>query len=303
MLNIPTILHNLLTSRSNSSASVIIDVPSDMDVLCGRDRNFLKHQGNVIYRQEVEIQASAYALATTKPAKMKITKAIVHTMQTKYGSRFLRRTENNHWEVLTNVQARDKTSHALRFINNNNSSYSSTRSDDCEKADISSDYQTGGCSSDSTLKKPSKAVKAMCVSSGDWTASSPQSNNVTRTTGNIDDATSALHQRQMELLRVSIQNDDAMDVGIPMNAQNLMQCPLFSISGLDLMNESRSFVATPNEFMHSVHDHHTKSYDDDIRLDSIRTTEMRDIINRPVDDTLRSEELNFLMNDIMMDEA
>jgi hypothetical protein len=282
LLNIPTILHNLFPSRGNSAASIVIDEPLDMDVLCGRDRNFAKHPGNLLYRQLVERQASAYALATTKPAKMKITKSIVHTMQTQHGSRFLRRTENNLWETLTNVQARDKTSHALRFINNNNSSNSSYRTDEeCEKADSSNSLPLNEKSC------PGNQIKVSTPTDG--------------VEGNIDNAIAAIHQRQQELLRASMQIDQAMDVqGVPhVSGQQLMEGSLFSISGAtDLMSVSRS-VAGGSELMYYVDDHHNMYDCEDMKFDTIRSHEMREILNMPVEDTLRSEELNYLMNEDM----
>ena len=279
LLNIPTILHNLFPSRGNSSASIIIGEPSDMDVLCGRDRNFAKHPGNLLYRQLVERQASAYALALTKPAKMKITKSIVHTMQTQHGSRFLRRTEASVWETLTNIQARDKTSHALRFINNNNSSNSSNRTDDeCEKTDSSNSLQAKTCPCHQIkLSDPSASVE-----------------------NNVDEAIAAIHQRQQELLRASMQIDQAMDVhgGPPVPAHQLMEGPLFAMSGAtDLMSVSRS-VAGGSELMYYVDDHHIM-YDNDVKFDTIRSQELREILSMPVEDTLRSEELNYLMNEDM----
>lgn len=253
-----------------------------MDVLCGRDRNFAKHPGNLLYRQLVERQASAYALATTKPAKMKITKAIVHAMQTQHGSRFLRRTENNLWETLTNVQARDKTSHALRFINNNNSSSSSYRTDEeCEKADSSNSLQ----------------VNEKCSVYNQIKVSAPTDG----AEGNVDCTIAAIHQRQQELLRASMQIDQAMDVqSVPhVAAQQLMEGPLFSMSGAtDLMSVSRS-VAGGSELMYYVDDHHNMDDCAEVKFDTIRSHDMREILNMPVEDTLRSEELNYLMNEDM----
>jgi hypothetical protein len=103
-----------------STASSVIVEPSPMDVLCGRDRNYTKHPGNQVYRNLLEQQAFKYETKLSKAAKMEITKSIVQTMQTEHGSRFVRRIGNHHqgWEVLSHIQARDKTSHALRFHNN-----------------------------------------------------------------------------------------------------------------------------------------------------------------------------------------
>jgi hypothetical protein len=131
-------------------------------------------------------------------------------------------------------------------------------------------------------------------------------------TNDMDDAIAAIHQRQQELLRASMKNDQVMDVqqqgGMHFTAQHLLQSPLFSISmgGItDLMHESRSMGggngAGDSELMYYVDDHHG-GYDDDVGFDTIRSHDMREIMNMPVDDTLRSEELNFLLNEPMEEE-
>jgi hypothetical protein len=345
MMRIPTILHNLFPSRSNSSSSVIVDGPSDNDVLCGRDRNFAKHPGNFLYRIQVERQASAYALATTKQAKMKITKAIVHIMQTQYGSRFLRRTENNLWEVLTNVQARDKTSHALRFINNSNGSNRSDRTDEesCEQVVPRDNFNE---SSQSNINHVSSTKRSDQTNDVLFTKNSDAPKNVVAgaLTGGCmshnsgpDEATvRAIHQRQQELLRSSLQNDNAMDVqgGTNMTIDQLMLCPLFSLSGIHPTNPNSMMMIESTrsmdnlgisdmQIMQYVEDQHHQPvqqqfhqqihpsqpqliqyYDDDVQqqFDSIRTRDMMDILNRPIDDTLRSEELNFLLEGSPMDD-
>lgn len=92
--------------------------------VCGKDKTHSKHVGNQIYRAKIEQLASQYAAATTKQGKMYITRGIVESMQCTHGSRFLRQvnTPTNTgsgngvgWMELTDQQARDKTSHALRF--------------------------------------------------------------------------------------------------------------------------------------------------------------------------------------------
>lgn len=102
-----------ISAGLKSSTSIVNPLP--MDILCGRDRNYTKHHGNQIYRQLLEEQSSRYETTLSKVAKMEVTKYIVGIMQHQYGSRFIRRTDEG-WEELSNTQARDKTSHALRFL-------------------------------------------------------------------------------------------------------------------------------------------------------------------------------------------
>jgi hypothetical protein len=106
-----------------------IDTPKAADILCGKDKTFGKHPGNMLYRDLIEAKALDYANATYKLDKMKLTTEIVDTMVSEFGSRFLRpvgphtSTDNVDgsvrsvygWEEISLTAARDKTSHALRF--------------------------------------------------------------------------------------------------------------------------------------------------------------------------------------------
>jgi hypothetical protein len=103
---------------------MIIDQPRPHDVLCGKDKTYnLHHPGNRIYRDLIEAKAIDYATTSNKNAKMEFTKEIVNVMQMQYGSRFLRPVQTScssaFWQEISNQQARDKTSHALRFCANN----------------------------------------------------------------------------------------------------------------------------------------------------------------------------------------
>lgn len=104
----------------------LIDTPKAADVLCGKDKTFGKHPGNMIYRDLIESKALDYASAVYKLDKMKLTTEIVDTMVSEFGSRFLRPVGPSTmpdgsvksvagWEEITLTCARDKTSHALRF--------------------------------------------------------------------------------------------------------------------------------------------------------------------------------------------
>ena len=126
-----------------------IETPKAADVLCGKDKTFGKHPGNMLYRDLIESKALDYAAAVYKLDKMKLTTEIVATMVTEFGTRFLRpvgiptnkdslnsfsagengttatiipitsdgnaTTDMIGWEEISLTAARDKTSHALRF--------------------------------------------------------------------------------------------------------------------------------------------------------------------------------------------
>lgn len=100
--------------RQSINNSVVIMEPTEMDVLCSKDKSVAKHPGNVVFRERIEQGTKTYSVATNKQEKMKITRDIVSFMQVKHGSRFLKK-EGNVWVEINNQTARDKVSHALRF--------------------------------------------------------------------------------------------------------------------------------------------------------------------------------------------
>lgn len=93
----------------------MIDTPAPIDVLCGKDKTYAKHAGNVVYRQTIQAKAVDYAAAPTKQDKMRMTAEIVSELLSAQGSRFLKCSSQGGWEELSVAAARDKTSHALRF--------------------------------------------------------------------------------------------------------------------------------------------------------------------------------------------
>lgn len=104
---------------------MVIEEPTENDILCGKDKTYSKHRGNIIFRDKIISMTCEYRNASSKPARMKLTKIIVESLKMEYNARFLRSIEsesNNNddgdgvtWEEISDQQARDKTSHALRF--------------------------------------------------------------------------------------------------------------------------------------------------------------------------------------------
>lgn len=125
--------------------TLYVQVPLAYDVLGSHDRNANNHPGNQVYRKMIEENAASYK--GSKQEKMNFTRAILSTMVHRYGSRFLRsysdsslqqeqgvsvarRQSGNDarrsgyntvatWQVMTDKDARDKISHALRTYNKN----------------------------------------------------------------------------------------------------------------------------------------------------------------------------------------
>lgn len=113
-------------NNTQQQLQMLIDKPTDYDILCGKDKSFSKHKGNQMFRDKIMSMTDEYRNASGKPDRMKLTKIIVDTLKLQHHARFLRLVseeddDNNSndgiqlWEEITDQQARDKTSHALRF--------------------------------------------------------------------------------------------------------------------------------------------------------------------------------------------
>ena len=101
-----------------SSNGIVVASPSDMDILCSKDKSVAKHPGNLVFRERIEQVTAQYSAATSKQEKMRITRDIVTFMQLQHGSRFLKQNGSD-WAEITDQMARDKVSHALRFAAKN----------------------------------------------------------------------------------------------------------------------------------------------------------------------------------------
>ena len=101
-------------TRRRTRAPTLPAQPSPHDVICSQDRTYVKHPGNILFRELIESHLAAYMNATTKQQKMCMTRGIVHQLQSEYGSKFLR-PKRQAWQVISESMARDKISHAMRF--------------------------------------------------------------------------------------------------------------------------------------------------------------------------------------------
>ncbi|CAJ1930440.1 unnamed protein product [Cylindrotheca closterium] len=95
-------------------AGLSLDVPSELDILCGRGGKSNHHAGNKRYRQVISDMKARYRSIGSKTAKTHVSRAIVEHVHG-YGGRFLRfDTEKRKYIVLSAAEARKKTSQALR---------------------------------------------------------------------------------------------------------------------------------------------------------------------------------------------
>jgi hypothetical protein len=98
--------------KNEEEAPVRVGMPGKFDVLCGQSRICASHTGNRRFQVVLDIFAPRYDAATSKQEKMTMTKEIVASIQ-QAGGRFLK-YKDGQWEEISDVTARDKTSHALR---------------------------------------------------------------------------------------------------------------------------------------------------------------------------------------------
>lgn len=127
------------------------------DILCGKEKHCVSHQGSLNFRIVIDQYAAKYADAITKQEKMNVTKEIYDMLGNK-NARFLKinnkQSKDKGWEELSSLLARDKISHALRFANREKKATAtpkSTSSSPKSKSNKKSHRRTGSDDSNSTL--------------------------------------------------------------------------------------------------------------------------------------------------------
>lgn len=89
-------------------------VPSNIDILCGRDKESYGHAGNRRFRAIISTYRDEYQNAKSRDNKTRITDEIVASIRNCRG-RFLRKDEKtNMWYDVGDAYAHEKVSHALR---------------------------------------------------------------------------------------------------------------------------------------------------------------------------------------------
>ena len=89
-------------------------IPTDSDVLCGKDKFCLSHRGSRKFRDLIDTYVANYLTCKSKFEKMTITREIYEVVN--QTSRFLRFNETDQaWEEISAMAARDKIGHSLRF--------------------------------------------------------------------------------------------------------------------------------------------------------------------------------------------
>jgi hypothetical protein len=113
-----TAITRFLAARDSSFGKegerTYIDVVQDFDVLCGRGGKTNHHSGNKRYRQVVSEMKMMYRRTEAKTLKTDLSRAIVDHV-CNYGGRFVKQEgKSGRFYLLTQSDARKKTSQALR---------------------------------------------------------------------------------------------------------------------------------------------------------------------------------------------
>jgi hypothetical protein len=91
-----------------------VDTVEDLDILCGRGGKSNHHVGNKKYRHVVGYMKMRYQHCRGKTQKTDLARLIVDHCAA-YGARFLKHdAESGRYYILSNDEARRKTSQALR---------------------------------------------------------------------------------------------------------------------------------------------------------------------------------------------
>jgi hypothetical protein len=107
-------LHLIQQSLQITSTDELrIDLPRQVDVLCGRGKICFHHEGNDKFRTLIAEHADTYQMAPTKKAKMQVIMLIVDIVIAR-GGRFLINNKDGTWADGGRKQGKKKTGHAFR---------------------------------------------------------------------------------------------------------------------------------------------------------------------------------------------
>ena len=101
------------SNKTTEKVQIVVE-PKATDILCGKDKSCVAHEGSVRFRKIIDQYREKYCSdSTSKQQRMAITKEIVQKLNK--SSRFLKYdSKEKVWKTITALAARDKVSHALR---------------------------------------------------------------------------------------------------------------------------------------------------------------------------------------------
>lgn len=105
-------------SIANSSKKLLaVNTPirraTSSDVVCGRGKTAINHEGNRRFRDYIGLHVDAFLSARNRQAKNELVVDIVKAVR-ESGGKFLRKEGNHHWVDIGDKKAYEKVGHALR---------------------------------------------------------------------------------------------------------------------------------------------------------------------------------------------
>lgn len=93
-----------------------IDQPEPNDVLCGRERESIRHTGNDFFRNLIVKHANSYNMASTKQKKSDVVMLVAEVIISRGGRFLIRNSEGDDrsWQDGGLKQGKKKVGHALR---------------------------------------------------------------------------------------------------------------------------------------------------------------------------------------------
>ena len=189
--------NDIPTAPTTLTSSSRLDLPTQVDILCGQSRTCADHTGNKRFQVVLDSYARRYHAATTKQEKMVMTKEIVACIK-ETGSRFLKYSQGT-WIEITDVAARDKVSHALRT-----KAASWKRQEDKKKA-----YQVANKPSSISQKSKRKTHRRrVSNNSMDSTTSNIPTNSFDSNHARSSPFIESLMQNQKDIFEIMTANDE-----------------------------------------------------------------------------------------------
>ena len=110
MISIP----QLELQHATTSRIAVVDNPKTVDVLCGRGKMCLRHEGNHIFRMLIAEHADTYKMASYKSLKMHVVVLIVEIVVASGGRFLVQNNAGTCWVDGGREQGKKKTGSALR---------------------------------------------------------------------------------------------------------------------------------------------------------------------------------------------
>ena len=92
----------------------LVDDPTDMDILCGKDKAIFNHSGNRRFRAMIAANLQRYIDAPSKSSKSRLIRKLCVDLKAA-GVRFLKKhATNDKWYEIPGFESKEKVSHAFR---------------------------------------------------------------------------------------------------------------------------------------------------------------------------------------------